>query len=450
MTTREIKLAKLPLSSIKVGERFRKDYGDLEEFKQELSTNGILQPIAVMEDPSGQEPEFQLCAGGRRLQAATQLGWSEIPALILPSGLDELGMRTVELAENLFRKNLTFEEEAALVAEIHRLQMDKHGEKLNKLSGEGWSQRDTAKLLGRSHQQLSADLELAHALEEAPELFEGCKNKTEAVKILQKAKEHVVREELSRRVDAEIGAGTLDKEREKLVKNYIIGDFLEGVRNVKDGVFDLVEFDPPYNLNLTWAVKTLTDKQAEDLMSPGFSSREEYLQFLTNAVRECYRVLKPHSWMLMWFPPVPYMEPVREILHEAGFSTPELPAIWNKVKGVTRQHDILLGASYEMFFYARKGNPVLVKRGRSNVFTFTGVQGEKKTHPTERPIDMIQEVLETFAVEHSMILVPCLGSGATLLAASNAKMLAVGWDKSPDYRPAYIERVQRGQPGGYQ
>jgi len=446
MTTGEIKLSVLPLSSIEVGERFRKDYGDLDEFKHELQTNGLLQPIAVMEQGEG----YYLCAGGRRLRAATELGWPTIPALILPHSLDELGQRTVELAENLYRKNLTYEEEAALISEIHRLQLDKHGPKVNLVSGEGWSQTDTANLLGVSKQKLSEELELAHALEEAPELFEECKNRSDALKTLQKAKEHIVREELSRRVEAQIGAGTLDKERERLVKNYLIGDFLEGVRNVRENVFDLVEFDPPYNITLEHAVKTLTDKQAKDLMSPGFASREEYLSFLTSAVRECFRVLKPNAWMLMWFPPYPYMEPVREILEGAGFRTPDMPALWNKVKGVTRQHDILLGASYEMFFYARKGNPVLVKRGRSNVFTYTGVQGEKKTHPTERPLDMMQDILETFAVEGSMVLVPCLGSGATLLAASNAKMQAIGWDKSPDYRPAYVERVQRGQPGGYQ
>jgi len=75
------------------------------------------------------------------------------------------------------------------------------------------------------------------------------------------------------------------------------------------------------------------------------------------------------------------------------------------------------------------------------------VSSEKKIHPTERPIEMIQEVLQTFTQANSRVFVPFLGSGNTLLAANNAQMNAFGFDldKESEYQPNFTKRVQDGK-----
>ncbi|MBQ5998024.1 MAG: ParB/RepB/Spo0J family partition protein [Treponema sp.] len=90
------------LKDIKIKKRVRHDLGDLEALKNSLRTYGLLNPITLNE-------KYELIAGERRLQAAKQLGWTNINAVILNnvSDVDELEL---ELEENNQRKEFTKEE----------------------------------------------------------------------------------------------------------------------------------------------------------------------------------------------------------------------------------------------------------------------------------------------------------------------------------------------------
>jgi site-specific DNA-methyltransferase (adenine-specific) len=101
-----------------------------------------------------------------------------------------------------------------------------------------------------------------------------------------------------------------------------------------------------------------------------------------------------------------------------------------------------------MFFYASKGSPVLAKEGRSNIFQFPPVSPGNKMHPTERPLEMISEVITTFAFEGSKVLVPFAGSGNTLIAAALNKMMPIGYDLTEEYRNSYVLKCEKYFGGG--
>jgi ParB family chromosome partitioning protein len=82
------------------------DPGQLAELESSLAANGLLQPIAVRKVGEF----FELIAGERRLRAATNLGWTEIPALI--KTLDDRSSLVLALVENLQRTDLNPVEEA--------------------------------------------------------------------------------------------------------------------------------------------------------------------------------------------------------------------------------------------------------------------------------------------------------------------------------------------------
>src|SRR4030067_176865 len=95
------------------GNRARTDYGDVTALSESIKTKGLIQPIVLDND-------HNLVAGGRRLTAMIMLGWSDIP-YINAGTLSELQLRELELEENLMRKDLTWQENATLVSEIHKL-----------------------------------------------------------------------------------------------------------------------------------------------------------------------------------------------------------------------------------------------------------------------------------------------------------------------------------------
>ena len=92
----------VPIASITVPERVRRDLGDLAPLMDSLRRVGQLNPITV-------SPAYELIAGHRRLSAASKLGWKTVDVVVV-SGLDEVRRLEMELEENLYRKDFTPDE----------------------------------------------------------------------------------------------------------------------------------------------------------------------------------------------------------------------------------------------------------------------------------------------------------------------------------------------------
>ena len=75
---------------------------DLAELQESVKASGLLQPITVRRR-AGRDG-FELIAGERRLRAAKNLGWREIPAII--KEIDDRTLLTLALVENLQRTDL--------------------------------------------------------------------------------------------------------------------------------------------------------------------------------------------------------------------------------------------------------------------------------------------------------------------------------------------------------
>ena len=100
---------RIPLSAIRANpfqprREFRPD--ELSELEASLRTSGLLQPISVRRRGDA----YELIAGERRVRAATNLGWTEIQAIV--RDFDDRTMLVLALVENLQRTNLNALEEA--------------------------------------------------------------------------------------------------------------------------------------------------------------------------------------------------------------------------------------------------------------------------------------------------------------------------------------------------
>jgi ParB family chromosome partitioning protein len=96
------------ISSIVVGDRFRKEMGDLEGLAESIAELGLLQPIGVTDD-------FTLIFGERRLRACRDLlGMTEIEVRII----DMPNIVVGENAENEVRKDFTPSERVAIAQAI--------------------------------------------------------------------------------------------------------------------------------------------------------------------------------------------------------------------------------------------------------------------------------------------------------------------------------------------
>ncbi len=79
----------------------------MEELKQSIQENGLIQPITVREVNDG----YELIAGERRLRASKEIGLESLPAHVLPVSSD-VAMMELALIENVQREDLNAIEEA--------------------------------------------------------------------------------------------------------------------------------------------------------------------------------------------------------------------------------------------------------------------------------------------------------------------------------------------------
>ena len=98
-------MSEIEISKIKYGNRFRRDYGNIDKLAENIKTNGLLCPIAVTKDGL-------LIHGARRIKAYTQAfpEAKTIPSYIVDIPIKENG----EIDENLLRKDFTVEELLAI------------------------------------------------------------------------------------------------------------------------------------------------------------------------------------------------------------------------------------------------------------------------------------------------------------------------------------------------
>ena len=57
----------------------------------------------------------------------------------------------------------------------------------------------------------------------------------------------------------------------------------------------------------------------------------------------------------------------------------------------------------------------------------------RKIHPTQKPVKLIEKLIELFTDEGDVVIDPCAGSGSTLIAAANKKRKGFGFEIKKEF-----------------
>lgn len=437
----------IDIKSISSGNRSRQDLGDIDSLKDSITQNGLFHPVVVKESIDNEG--YFLMAGYRRLSACKSIGWKNIPANIYPADLTQLERQIVELCENIDRKDMTYDEEVAVKSQIHMAMQELHG----KAEGggadrRGHSLRDTAKMLGQAPSTVSQDIKLAMALEKIPELKKA-KNKLEAMKMLKAMEKQYEAGIIAERIESDRKTTPTERIQNAIIKSYITGDFFELSKNVDSNTMDLIEVDTPFGINLNALREGKNASGKLSTMDYNEWDQDGFLEKINKVISECYRVMKTDGWLIWWFAYEPWFEPTYQAIVDAGFHLRRAPAIWTKGRGATSAPLFRLPSTHEPFFYARKGSAQIYSPRGANDFRYKPIDPSVRRHPTEKPIELEENIYRTFVQSGSRIWIPFVGSGNGILAANNYGCSAFGYDISKVYRDVFIIKVNEGVPPNY-
>jgi len=141
----------------------RRESGNIKELAESIEKEGLLEPLVINQNN-------ELICGRRRYKAIKRLGWQEIEVYQIKT-IDDIDKLSKAIAENVIRKNLTWQEEVKALEELQQLKEAKYGKATTcPTVGQVASVRNIAKETKQSKSLIAQDLQLAKAIKEKPEL----------------------------------------------------------------------------------------------------------------------------------------------------------------------------------------------------------------------------------------------------------------------------------------
>ncbi|MFQ3454129.1 DNA methyltransferase [Bradyrhizobium sp. UFLA01-814] len=187
-----------------------------------------------------------------------------------------------------------------------------------------------------------------------------------------------------------------------LLRNTVAhGDCIQVMRQMKSASVDFILTDPPY----------LCRYRPRDGQIIANDDRDDWLK---PAFAEMYRVLKPGSLCLSfygWNAADKFIGAWRA----AGFRIVGHIVFTKRYPSSSR----FVRTRHEMAYLLAKGQPARPAKPIDDVleWRYTG----NRLHPTQKPIEVLQPLIEAFCPAHGLVLDPFCGSGSTLVAAQMAE-----------------------------
>src|SRR4029077_13011990 len=324
----------IQVTEVKVHNRMRKFFGDIEALANSIARFGLLTPIVLDNDNN-------LIAGHRRLMAIQHLGKPEICFRRIDA-LDPVQRAELELEENIRRKELEWPEEVLGLYRLYQAKQSRYGEKGSALATNGgYGLEEAARELDRATGSISMDLTLAKGLHEYPELTEE-KTKSAAFKSYRRLKETALRSELAKRKQApaepspepeegeddymgeeETPTASSSIQRQPIRKALWKGmgvfyhaDARDVLRQLPEASVDLIVTDPPYGIGMYREGAPMSSSkfaQTQGAMYP--DNPKEIMDMLDEVFLHAAKVLKPDGHAYVFFHMTRY-EPVYLMLRK--------------------------------------------------------------------------------------------------------------------------------------
>lgn len=216
-------------------------------------------------------------------------------------------------------------------------------------------------------------------------------------------------------------------------------DCIKSMKTLLDGSVDLIVTDPPY--------KTITggDSNGKNSERPkGMLSGNRKLFTYQNVkisdwMQDIYRVLKDNSHCYIFTNVLNLTDMLIES-KKVGFKLHNL-LCWEKNNCTPSQY-YMKNCEYVLFL--RKGKARWINNiGESKtVHKFNNIIG-KKTHPCEKPVDLLKFYIANSSNERDIVFDPFAGTGSTLVAAKELNRQYLGFEIEEKYYQIAQERLNQ-------
>lgn len=218
--------------------------------------------------------------------------------------------------------------------------------------------------------------------------------------------------------------------------NYIKqGDCLELMQELPDESIDLIVTDPPYGIDLNIQRKTSKFKNTT-------VKNDNTLEWLPNLVNNFKRIMKPNSVIYLFCNWQNYDVFKKEF--EKYFELKNL-IVWDKQ---------WFGMGYnwrpnhEFIMVLTNGEFKTNSNNNENILRYRRIHPTKMYHSCEKPIALLEKLIEESSNEGDTVLDSFIGSGTTPIAAINTNRKYIGYELDEKYFNIAQQRINENSLKG--
>ena len=211
------------------------------------------------------------------------------------------------------------------------------------------------------------------------------------------------------------------------------GDCLDIMKGVPENSIDFVLTDPPYLINYkTNYRKDKTHRFCKPIQNDNNN------QLIKDVIGLIYNKLKNNkafycfsSWKTVDF----FKQQIEKYFNLKNI------IIWVKNNWTAGDLKAQYGQMYELIFYANKGRAFIKGKRISDVWFFDRVAGKQQVHQNQKPLKLLEFILEKHSRSFDLVLDPFIGSGTTAVACEQLNRRWVGIEINPEYCEIAKQRI---------
>lgn len=471
----------IPISQVRIGERIRTDFGDLQELIDSFKENEavgkprLIHPIVV-------DSDFTLIDGGRRLAAHERAGYTDIDIAFF-AVLDEGIRMRLEVDANK-HKRFNWKENCLAIERYHNF----YSQRAAKAS-QSWGVRETGSLLGMGKSPVNYCLIIAKYIRQNdPEICKAEKM-SDALQILVDRKEKEANKRLVELTTQNVPQGvailqqplghvTVPSTKDEDFFS-VATPFQPGVGAIEDvdetpgqapqtGIqvvplsqmlfkidcitwmstrpaqVDHIITDIPYAIDMDMlnqnnphgGMNNIEDVAAEHGV-------EDNKKLMSHFFPAAYSTLKDRGFLITWCDQMLWQY-MYDLAIAAGFKVQRWPLTWVKTSSCMNQSaNVNFTKNTEIAMVCRKGVANLLKSQSSSVWT-GGNDLETKLlgHPFVKPAGLWTWLYEAVAPKGSLVLDPFAGVGSSTIPAVRYGITPVTCEINEDHFNRQVINVQ--------
>lgn len=225
---------------------------------------------------------------------------------------------------------------------------------------------------------------------------------------------------------------------------FVLGDGIEFAKTLDDKSINLLITDPPYGISSPYTCEKQIPRRlrrnGSDFIMPkghfGDWDYEDDPTIWTEAV-----LPKVKGWAVI-FCAQEQIGAYSTILKQHKFNAVGT-FVWQKTNPVPFNHKFKPINAWESMVIGKRPGTQFNGKNVHNLIKYKSPSPQERIHPTQKPVKVIEQLIEYFSNENDLLFDPFSGSASSVIAAINQKRKIIAYEKELEFYKLANKRIRK-------